>query len=129
MSPNAVSTSTERFFHKADPISVRSISLARILKAFKVGFTWICLGESGSADFEHLALREEPEQSSHSYIRTALSYPVSDIRSDSLEKASVRPSGQVYSSDLSSRAQLATLISSSRQLLLRHSRKNSLCFT
>ena len=96
MSPNTVSTSTERFFRKADPISVCSISLARLLKAFKVGFTWIRFGESRSADFEHLALREQPEQSSHSYIRTALSYPASDTRRDSPQKASVRPSGQVY---------------------------------
>ena len=50
-----------------------SISLARLLNAFRVGFTWICLGWSGSADFEHLALRVQPEQSSHSYIRTVLS--------------------------------------------------------
>ena len=73
MSPNTASTSTERLFCKADPISVHSILLARLLKAFKVGFTWIRFGESGSADFEHLALRERPEQSSHSYVRTALS--------------------------------------------------------
>lgn len=71
--PNTVSTSTERLFRKADPISVRSILLARLLKAFKAGFAWIRFGESGSADFEHLALREQPEQSSHSYVRTALS--------------------------------------------------------
>ena len=73
MSPNTASTPTERLFCKADPISVRSILLARLLKAFKVGFTWIRFGESGSADFEHLALRERPEQSWHSYVRTALS--------------------------------------------------------
>ena len=72
-SPNTVSTSTERLFRKADPISVRSISPARLLKAFKAGFTWIRFGESGSADFEHLALRERPEQSPRSYVRTALS--------------------------------------------------------
>ena len=46
MSPNTVSTSTERFFLKADPISVCSISLARLLNAFKAGFTWIRLGAS-----------------------------------------------------------------------------------
>lgn len=72
-SPNTVSTSTERLLRKADPISVRSISPARLSKAFKAGFTWIRFGESGSADFERLALREQPEQSSRSYVRTALS--------------------------------------------------------
>ena len=65
MSPNTVSTSTERLFLRADPTSERSISLARLLNALKAGFTWICLGESGSADFEHLALRAHPEQSAH----------------------------------------------------------------
>lgn len=71
--PNTVSTSTERLFRKADPASVRGISPARLLKALKAGFAWIRFGESGSADFEHLALREQPEQSSRSYVRTALS--------------------------------------------------------
>lgn len=73
MFPNTVSTSTKRLLRKADPVSVCSISLARPLKAFRVGFTWICLAASGSADFEHLALRGQPEQSSHSYTLTVLS--------------------------------------------------------
>lgn len=47
-SPNTVSTSTERLFRKADPASVRGISPARLLKAFKAGFTWIRFGESAS---------------------------------------------------------------------------------
>ncbi len=66
MSPNTVSASTERFFLKADPISVCSISLARLLNAFRAGFTWIRLGASELADFEHSALRGQPEQLSHS---------------------------------------------------------------
>lgn len=56
MLPNAVSTSTERLSLRADPASLRSISLARPLNAFGVGFTRIRLGRSASSDLEHLAL-------------------------------------------------------------------------
>ena len=56
----------ERLFLSFAPVSVRSISLARSLKKLRVGFTSIRLGESGSCDFEHLCLREQPERSVHS---------------------------------------------------------------
>ena len=71
-SPNTVSTSTERLFRKADPISVRSISPARLLEGVQ-GRVHLDPLRGVGVDFEHLALREQPEQSSRSYVRTALS--------------------------------------------------------
>lgn len=71
-SPNTVSASTERLFRKADPASVRSISPARLLEGVQ-GRVHLDPLRGVGVDFEHLALREQPEQSSYSYVRTALS--------------------------------------------------------